>query len=590
MSRRETLIRWAPLALVLLGAAAYANALGGPFVLDDLGSIRDNPHVRALWPPSHWLSLEPQSSLSGRPLVTLSMALCWAAAGLDVRAYHALNVALHLANAVLLLGLLRATLGPRAAFAGALLWMLHPLATESVDYVTQRTELLLGTCYLGTLLAASRGWRVTAVACCALGMLCKESMVTAPVAVALWLYAYRHGSARELFARERGFLAALAATWGVLGALLVLAPRSASAGFALPVTPLEYAQHQLVAVAHYLKLVVWPQPLAIYYGPVGPVEPRAVLAGGLVVGAAALAALALFVRAPRLGTPAVLFFLLLAPTSSFVPIATEVAAERRMYLPLAALVSLAVCLVARLPTPRWLAAVAVAGLALVAGIMTRARNDDYASAVALWQSQVAAMPELPHGFVNLGLAWAEAGELRAAAGAYGRALELAPNDVRAHYDLALALAGLGDADGAGSHFARAVEIEPRFEQGQLALARSRSDAGDTAGARAALRRALLATPDSPALHAELAQLLVQSDDPNESAEALLHARRAAAETAGRDPAILHTLAAAEWAAGLRADAVRTQERALALAQDEASDIAPQLAEQLARYRAALTAR
>src|SRR5262249_21061009 len=141
-------IRSLPLAaavLVAAGALAYANSFGGPFVLDDLLSIRDNPHVRALWPPSHWLALEPQSSLSGRPLVTLSMALCYAAGGLDVRVFHALNVALHLLNGVLLLALLRAHVGPRAAFAGALLWTLHPLNTDAVDYLTQRTELLLGT-------------------------------------------------------------------------------------------------------------------------------------------------------------------------------------------------------------------------------------------------------------------------------------------------------------------------------------------------------------------------------------------------------------------------------------------------------------
>src|SRR5262252_4698528 len=116
----------AALALVLLGALAYANSLCGPFVLDDLLSLRDNPHVRALWPPLHWLSLDPQSSLSGRPLATLSFALCHAFAGLDVRVLHAVNVALHLANGVLLLALLRTRLPLRAAFAGALLWTLHP--------------------------------------------------------------------------------------------------------------------------------------------------------------------------------------------------------------------------------------------------------------------------------------------------------------------------------------------------------------------------------------------------------------------------------------------------------------------------------
>jgi Flp pilus assembly protein TadD len=589
VSRRDIAIRWAaPLALVLLGAAAYANSLGGPFVLDDLGSIRDNPHVRALWPPSHWLSLEPQSSLSGRPLVTLSMALCHAAGGLDVRVYHAVNLGLHLVNGMLLLGLLRAVLGMGPAFAGALLWTLHPLDTDAVDYLTQRTELLLGSFYLGTLLAVARERRGVAVACCALGMLCKESMVTAPVAVALWQRAYRYGSWRELFARERAFHAALAGTWAVLGALLLLAPRSASAGFGLPVTPLDYAQHQLAAVAHYLRLALWPHPLALYYGPVGPIALRDVVLPGLVVAAAAAGSLALYVRAPRLGCPAVLFFVLLAPTSSLVPIATEVAAERRMYLPLAALVAWVTCLASRWRLARGLGPVAVAVLAGAAGLATHARNQDYASAVALWRSQVAAKPELAHGFVNLGIAEAEAGDLRAAAAAYGRALELAPGDARAHYDLALALAGLGQSDGALAQFARAVEIEPRFEAGQLALARARAANGDFEGAESALRHALEAVPDSAALHAELAQRLLAAGDAAAAPEALAHARRAAAETGEGDPAVLHTLAAAEWLAGLRAEAVRTEERALELAQGASSELAPRFAEQLARYRAALT--
>ena len=589
MTRREARIRWAaPLALALLGAAVWANSLGGPFVLDDLGSIRDNPHVRALWPPSHWLSLDPQSSLSGRPLVTLSMALCHALGGLDVRVYHAVNVALHLGNAVLLFGLLRASLGPRPAFAASLLWALHPLDTEAVDYLTQRTELLLGSFYLATLFAVSRERRAAAVVCCALGMLCKESMVTAPVAVALWQRAYRYGSWRELIARERALYVGLAGTWAVLAALLVLAPRSASAGFALPVTPLDYALHQLGAVAHYLRLAVWPHPLAVYYGPVGPIALREVWWPGLAVGAALAGALALYLRAPRLGCPALLVFVLLAPTSSFVPIATEVAAERRMYLPLAALVAWLACLASRLRLGRAAGPVVVTCLAAVAGLATHVRNADYASAIALWRSQVEAKPELAQGFVNLGIALAEAGDLQGASAAYGRALELAPGDARAHYDLGLALAGLGQSDGALSQLTRAVELEPRFEAAQLALARAHAARGDPEGARAALRRALDADPDSAALHAELAQLLVASGDPGSASEALVHARRAADETGGAEPAILHTLAAAQWLSGQREKAVHTEERALELARGASSELAPRFAEQLARYRSALT--
>jgi protein O-mannosyl-transferase len=586
VSRLRIAIRWAaPLAVVLLGAAAYANSLGGPFVLDDLGSIRDNPHVRVLWPPWSWLSLDPQSSFSGRPLVTLSMALCYAAAELHVHPYHEVNLALHLVNGVLLLALVRSVLGSGWALAGALLWTLHPLDTDAVDYLTQRTELLLGTFYLATLLCAARERRAAAVVCCALGMLCKESMVTAPVAVLLWQRAYHYGSWRELFARERGFLLALASTWGVLAALLALTPRSASAGFGLRVTPLDYALHQPGAIAHYLRLAVWPHPLAIYYGPVTPLESGGVLLPGLALTAAAVAALALFWRAPRLGYPALLFFLLLAPTSSFVPIATEVAAERRMYLPLAALVALLVCLASRLRGARVWGPVAFALLALAGGAATHARNAEWANAVALWQSQVAAKPELAQGHVNLGIAYAEAGDPAAAAAAYVRALELAPGDARAHYDLALALSALGRTDDALTRLERAVEIEPRFEAAQLALARARSARGDSEGAQVGLRRALQVAPASTALHLELAQSLLSAGDPQSAAEALAHAREAASETGESDPAVLHTLAAAEWFAGLQAEAYRTEQRALALAQG--SELAPRLAEQLERYRAAL---
>ncbi|MFI5315198.1 MAG: tetratricopeptide repeat protein [Myxococcota bacterium] len=601
MSRRAPPPPWlAALALVVLGALAYANSLAGPFVLDDLLSIRDNPNIRALWPPARWLSLDPQSSLSGRPVVTLTLALCHAVGGLDVGVYHVTNLALHLLNGVLLLGLLRTQLSARAAFAGALLWTLHPLNTEAVDYLTQRTELLLGTFTLGALCAAAHGRRGVAVLCCALGMLCKESMVTAPIAVLLWQRAYLYGSWRELLAKERWFHAALAATWGILLALLLMAPRSASAGFGVRVSPLDYAQNQLVAVAHYLRLAVWPHPLAIYYGPVHAIALDEWLLPGLLVAGALAGALALFARAPRLGCPAVLFFLLLAPTSSFVPIATEVAAERRMYLPLAALVSLGVGLALEIgrraaergPAPqqrltRRAGELAAAALAIAFGGATFARNADYATAVGLWQSSVTARPELAQGIVNLGIAHAEVGAYREAAAAYRRALALDPENARAHYDLALALDRLGEADAALDHYARAVALEPRFEIGQLALARARVARGDLEGAKAALRRALESLPDSALLHVELAQLLLSSGDPQSLAEALAHARAAASESGERDPAILHTRAAAEWLSGLREDAVRTEERAVELAAGESGELASRLREQLGRYRAEL---
>ena len=137
--------------LVLAGAAVYANALSGPFVLDDQDTIVVNQQIRQLWPPSVVLFPALELPVAGRPAVNVSFALNYALGGLDVRGYHLVNIAIHVACALLLFGIVRRTLnlpslrdrfGTRAtdlAFAVALIWLVHPLMTDAVDYITQRT-------------------------------------------------------------------------------------------------------------------------------------------------------------------------------------------------------------------------------------------------------------------------------------------------------------------------------------------------------------------------------------------------------------------------------------------------------------------
>ena len=411
-------------------------------------------------------------------------------------------------------------------------------------------------------------------------------MVTAPLAVLLWERVYRYESMRELFARERRFHLALVGSWGVLLALLLLAPRSQSVGLGLHVSALGYAQSQLVAVAHYLRLALWPEPLTPYYGPVAGVGLREMIGSGLVVAGALAAAFALFWRSPRLGYPAVLFFLLLAPTSSS---CRSRPSSRRSggCLPLAALVALAVA-AAQTVTAPIAARAATAVVAVAFAAATYARNADYASAVALWQSAVAATPGLSQAHVNLGIAHAEAGAYGEAVESYRRALELAPDDARAHYDLALALDGLGDRRRRRTARARG-RTRAALRGAQLALARARLARGDRSAAAASLRTSPRREPDSAQLHIELAQLDLASGDPRALAEALEHARAASHASGGRDPSVLHTLAAAEWSSGLRPDALATQARAVELAASGASpELRARLAEQLELYRQAVT--
>ena len=171
----------------MAAGAAYCNSFGGPLIFDDEQAIVENPTIRQLWPL--WQPLRPPAhgeTVTNRPLLNLSLALNYAVGGLAAWGYHAVNLAIHLAAALLLFGIVRRTLRlparkgdsphsperpggghrPEAvaahkadrplpataatglALAVALLWAVHPLPTESVTYVVQRAESLAGLLYL----------------------------------------------------------------------------------------------------------------------------------------------------------------------------------------------------------------------------------------------------------------------------------------------------------------------------------------------------------------------------------------------------------------------------------------------------------
>ena len=202
---------WMPVVLALLCAAAYRNTFHVPFLFDDLPSITQNPAIRRLWPLSEVIASD-LPMLVGRPLISLSLAVNYAVGGYDPLGWHLFNLIVHFLNALLVFGVVRRALRstPSAegdpsrtlwvAYAVAVLWMLHPLVTESVTYVFQRTELLMALFLLLTLYCFIRGiesphkvvWFGAAIMACTLGMGTKEVMVVTPLLVfsydsILWL-------------------------------------------------------------------------------------------------------------------------------------------------------------------------------------------------------------------------------------------------------------------------------------------------------------------------------------------------------------------------------------------------------------------
>jgi tetratricopeptide (TPR) repeat protein len=468
--------RWLGAILASAVLATYANAVSGPFILDDQASVVQNPQIQHPSRLRDILVPAPDSPVAGRPLVSLSFALNYAAGGFDVRGYHLVNIGLHIACALLAFAIARRTVPPALAFAAALLWAVHPLNSEVVNYVSQRTESMMAACYLLTVYASIRAfrvkpsssrlpakaeppspklqagrWTIVAVAACALGALCKESIATVPVIVALYDRVFLFDSWKAAIARRRRLYAGLAATWVLVAVSVASGARSAVTGFSSGVSPWTYLLNQAVMITEYLRLSVFPDRLVAFYGWPLPLTFADAAPYFVFVAALGVATMLALRVAPPVGFLGAWFFITLAPASSIIPVATEVGAERRMYLPLLAVVMLFVlgaaaawrrvasATAARVPTARTVGAAGVMALGMAASalaVTTMARNREYQSGLTLTRTIV---ERRPNGVAHHMLA-----EQLLAASQTGEAIEhlrkaVAGGNSRASYTLGLTL-------------------------------------------------------------------------------------------------------------------------------------------------------
>jgi Flp pilus assembly protein TadD len=518
--------------LLAAGLFAYHNSLHGAFVFDDLPAIPQNATIRALWPLSAVLSPPALTSVTGRPLVNLSLALNYALAGESVVSYHVFNLAIHLLAALVLFGIIRRTLhGPGLeireatgiATVAVLLWVVHPLTSESVDYTIQRTELLMGLFFLLTLYCAIRafespgrwGWYAAAVASFALGMGSKEVIVVAPVIVLVYDWLFRSPSLSNAFRRHWRLYAGFAGVLVLFVLLVATRFRGVFAGMVgRAVTPWEYALTQSGVIVHYLRLAFWPHPLVGDYDgwPIAA-SVRSVLPFLAVV--VALVALTLWglARRRKLAFLGVWFFFILAPTSSFRPIPSEIAGERRMYLPLAAIVVLLVlvgrALLSRWGAPRAVAITLVAGLAVTLALATVRRHDVYRTTLSFWSDVVAKRPGNPRAHMQLGDYFRARREDKEALAHYFEAVRLRPDSAKAQYDLGIVLASQGRLDEAIEHYRETLRILPENAAAHNNLAAVLESRRDLDGAIEHYQEAIRIEPRYAIAHYNLALALGQ---------------------------------------------------------------------------------
>jgi len=541
---------WWPVLIVAAGAAAYGNSLGGAFVFDDRVHILDSKSILDLG------NIGQIVLTSRRPVVNLTLAINYALGGHEPFGYHVFNMAVHVTAALVLFGLVRRTLragrfdegvrssADRLAAAVALIWVVHPLNTQAVTYVIQRGESMCGLCYLLTLYCVVRGvgagrrrtWNTAAIVACALGMGCKAVMVTAPVAVLLYDWVFLSRSVAGALRERWGLYAGLAGTWSILVAVgevrdVLLSPAGlpTSVGFGVPdSTAWTYALTQAGVILQYLRISVWPHPLSLDWG--WPIVTGLRDAWPSVLAILLLLAVTGWAvwRRSWAGFAGAWFFLVLAPTSSVIPI-LDAAFEHRMYLSLAGLVALTVgsawgllrrarrrfagqagvssastLQIAVGKAGMLITALAVATLVAV----TAKRNRDYATPISIWQSALRVNPNNPRAHNNLGHQLHAADRPEEAVAHLRLAVALKPSYAEAHLNLGVALDELGQTEEATRAYKRALELRPDDGRAWHNLGAALFDLGRPHESVRCYQRALTHQPDLVEAHNNLAGALV----------------------------------------------------------------------------------
>jgi tetratricopeptide (TPR) repeat protein len=524
-------LRLAPLAIALLAALPYLNALRGGFVFDDVGVVRDNRMVQ-VEPAWRLFTTVYQPGALYRPVTMLTYA---ANARLDrgPLGFHAVNLMLHVAVSLALFALLLRLVAPLAAASAAALFAVHPIHTEAVTNIVGRAELLAALAVLLALLAVARAlaapaatagrWWTASLTAFAIGLLCKESALTAIglVAIVHWWLVPDDALRRRLRVLAPYVLVGLAylelrmLVVGALGLPGLPDPLDNPLAHVDLATRLRTA---LVVLWDYLAVLLLPLQLSADYSfnqvplAVRWSDPR-VLVALFVLIALGAGALAAWRRWPALTLAAALFAVPLTLTANLLlPIGT-IKAERLLYLPSAGACLAVGWLVAHWAAtrPRAAAAALTVVLALFAG-RTWARNADWHDARALYTSAVAVTPESAKAHHNLAVALQHDGELDEALAHYQEALALYPAYAAAAFGIGHLAMLRGDDAAALRRYHEAVRHDPRLTRAhlQIGLLYQRHHRYDAA--EAAFQAGLAGEPSDALLLVNLASVRLSQGD------------------------------------------------------------------------------
>jgi tetratricopeptide (TPR) repeat protein len=458
--------------VVAAAVAAFGACLASSFHFDDYAILSDP----VLTSPSGWWQV--WQPLQTRPLTYFTFWLNYQLGGANPAGYHLVNLLLHLGAVLMLVRVLRRCLPDTAVLAAASLFALHPIQAEPVLYVFARATLLATLLCLASFDAWLREKRWLAAGWFALALAAKEECVAFPL-VLLLMHVMERRNVRERWPIAGMLALSLASGLRVFAALHAHpdAPAGAQAG----VSVLDYLSAQGPVILRYLRLLVIPAGFTV--DPDIAIPSAAVALAAWVVLAAAIIALAFRLRGSPYAFWILAGFILLAPSSSIFP-AQDLAADRRMYLPVVAFSAALGLLAARLDRR------VVAGFAAILALLSFERSMVWMSEESLWEEAVRRAPakirpkiqlaravappraiellneakrlapENANVATELGRALLAAGRPAEALGEFGRALALEPASARAINNRGVALMALGQNDAARQDFERALRVDP----------------------------------------------------------------------------------------------------------------------------------
>jgi protein O-mannosyl-transferase len=515
-SRRPAWSGWLAIAAVALACAAYLNALDNPFVYDDHDTVTGNRSLADLSNLRFILVYTPF-----RPLVNASYALdrwLW-----DYRpfGYHLTNIMLHAAVVVLLYAWIRRLLSDAGreedsrmpAFAGAAFFAVHPLQSEAVGYISGRSEVMCAVWFIGTLLAAraailsrSLVQGTLAVACALLALASKETALVLPLVFLAYDWLIRPGpddSRRKRLALIAGVLTLFAVAAFYRASTLTRSTGGLSAA-------LLNFQTQAIVIWRYVGLLVWPAGQSIMHSVHRVVSAADPLAWVAIIGLGLVTIAAIRMRGshPALAFGMLWFLIVLAPSSSVVPL-REGMAEHRVYLASAGFfIAVAAGLQAWRGRVRqsWRPGLATATVVVVLCGLTMGRNRVWSDPVALWSEATLHAEGMWEPHYALADSMREAGQCAAAVSEYERVVSMRPEHRDARTNLGICLAQTGRTQEAERAFRRALEIDPSFARGYTNLGALALIVGDPVRARDAYLEAIVKDPDNVLARMQLASL------------------------------------------------------------------------------------